>query len=349
MAKTPEFNPFQRGSQWVVSVPASLTSTGQRKRKVFATKSEAERFAGRMRAAYNSGSRSSVIPQSLAVEALEAQRILDGTGVSVLEAARMAAARAGDHSGNGAETFRERWARTMLTGEGHWSERYATDMDRVIRWLPDWFLATKCGLIDASEIERALTEGRKLTRSTIDTRARYVSAVMGFKEKHRKKIDVEILTFAQCGKLLRACESPTERRAIALLLFAGIRPDAERGEITRLQWDAFGADQIYLDRETSKVGDRYIPITPRLARHLRGHPKTGPVIPANWRRVWRRIRSAAKVTGQDITRHTFASHYLAAFGEDAAKAAMGHTRGSGTLFRHYRRAIEAETGKRYFR
>jgi integrase len=73
------------------------------------------------------------------------------------------------------------------------------------------------------------------------------------------------------------------------------------------------------------------------------------VLPANWRRSWQRIRKAAGIAGeQDILRHSFASHYLAATDEAKAKAAMGHTAGSSTLFRHYRRAVTQADGKAYF-
>jgi integrase len=51
----------------------------------------------------------------------------------------------------------------------------------------------------------------------------------------------------------------------------------------------------------------------------------------------------------DCTRHAFASHALAAWGEDAAKAAMGHTEGSRTIFRHYARAVTKEQGEAFFR
>lgn len=52
---------------------------------------------------------------------------------------------------------------------------------------------------------------------------------------------------------------------------------------------------------------------------------------------------------QDATRHTFASNHLVAFGEAATQAAVGHTEGSRTLFKHYRRAIPEDAGAKYFR
>ena len=136
-----------------------------------------------------------------------------------------------------------------------------------------------------------------------------------------------------------------------MLFFAGIRPEAESGEISRLSWSHVSPAESYIPPAVAQTGtDRHIPITPRLAWWIRGHPAAGPVRPAGWRRAWARIRAAAGLSGaQDITRHTFASHFLAAFGDHAAKQAMWHTSGSDTLFRHYRRAVREADARRYFR
>ena len=141
--------------------------------------------------------------------------------------------------------------------------------------------------------------------------------------------------------------------AVALLLFAGIRPSAEDGEISRLQWEAVDSVEpghIYVSAAVSKTNtDRHILITPRLGRLLRGHPKMGPVIPANWPRVYARLRKEARLgREQDLLRHTFASNFLVAYGDDRCKEAMGHTPGSTTLFRHYRRSVVAAAGEKYF-
>jgi hypothetical protein len=324
-----------------------MSADGKRHKKYFDNKTAADKYAAKLRSAYASGHRGSMIPATLALQAAEAARILEGTGVSIVEAARMAAARAGGKDSG--ETFRERLARAEAAGEAHWSDRYRDDVARIPRWVPAWFMSARCAVLDRAEMERALTEDRTLARSTIDTRCRYLSAVVGFRDRHRKSSDVAILTPRDCGRLLRATESKQEVMAVALLLFAGIRPDVESGEITRLDWEDVGKNEIYLSREVSKVGDRHVPITPRLRRLIKGHPEDGTVIPANWQRVWPRLRKAAGITAQDVTRHTFASNYLAAYGEDKAKAAMGHTAGSSTLFRHYRRAVTEADGKKFFR
>jgi integrase len=336
----------------MVSVPPGMSATGKRVRRFFADSKKAGRFAASVRAAHTAGMRGNLIPAELAIQAAEADRILRPLGISLIEAARMAAAADKLEAGAGAEVFRERWLRAVVHGETVWSSRYASDMGKLDRWMGKEAMGLRCRELTEERITQALRENGAKAASTLRLRKRMVAAVLGWTEETapRPARDIRILSPGECGRVLRACERADERRVVALLLFAGIRPDAESGEISRLDWAAVGAKEIYLDREVSKVGDRHVPITGRLERLLRGRPESGPVVPAGWRRAWQRIRKTAGISEmQDVLRHTFASNYLAAFGEDAAKQAMGHTAGSSTLFRHYRRAVTAEAGRRFFR
>ncbi len=288
-----------------------------------------------------------MIPLTLAHQAAEASRILEGSGISIVEAARLAVARIATTASQ--ETFRDRYARACVWGETNWRDRYRTDMERVPRWVPS-LMPVPCGAIDRQRIEEALQESGALARSTIDMRSRYVLAIIGFRERHRKSSTIHILTADQQKAVFAACESQEERRVVALLLYAGIRPDSESGEISRLDWENVSKSEIYVPQEASKTGsDRIIPIKPVLQRALKGHPESGPVIPAGWKKAWQRIRKTAGIGHmQDVCRHTFASHYLV-FGEDACKAALGHSASSSTLFRHYRRAVSEAQAKAFFR
>ena len=347
MPRAPKFDPIETPAGWMVSIPPSMAADRKRHRKFFDTEREASRYASKLRGAHNAGQRAGLISANLALEAQEALRVLEPTGLGLVEAAKIIAKQMA--SSGAVETFRTRYRRVMLAGEGRWSGRYETDMGKIPRWVGEKFLDMPCGTIDRAVIEKALVEDRKLTRATLDMRSRMILAVLNYRERHRRSGEIQILSLAEVEAVLGHCKTPEERRVVALLAFAGIRPDAESGEIARLDWEAVGGKEIYISPGVSKTGsDRHIPITPRLRELLEGHPKSGPVRIVQWRRIWKRIRKDAGLSGQDVLRHSFASHYLAATDEAKAKAAMGHTAGSSTLFRHYRRAVTEADGLAYF-
>jgi integrase len=325
-----------------------MAGDGKRHRKFFEKKRDAEKYAAKIRTEWASGRRGSLITADLAIEARKAQEILAGTGVGLVEAAKIIARQMA--ASGSQETFRKRFKRVLLAGEGRWSDRYELEMARVPRWVPGKFMDMPCGTIDRAVIEKALVEDRELKRATLEMRARMILAVLNYRERHRKSSEIKILALTEVEKVLGHCQSVEERRVVALLAFAGIRPDAESGEIARLQWEAVGAKEIYIAPATSKTGsDRHIPLTPRLRAEIDGHPTEGPVLPANWRRAWQRIRKAAGIAGeQDILRHSYASHMLTATNEERTKSSLGHTAGSSTLFRHYRRAVTQADGLAYF-
>lgn len=332
----------------MVSVPENLTSTRKRVRRYFGdNKTKAEKFASKIRTRYHKGERGSLLTVEQSVQAAEALRILEGSGVSLIEAAQEAVRR---RTEGGTETFREKWGRFVDEMEAHWRPRYAKDMGKIPRWVPSLMDRRVCDITPGMVREAVIAGGAK-AESTIAARSIRINSVLTGRGKRRRAAKISILKPWARWRLLRACETPEERWAVALLLYAGIRPDAEEGEISRLDWEHFRKGEIYIPHEVSKTGsDRHIPITPRLAKLIEGHPDEGPVAPAWWYRKWRRIRKLARLgSEQDLTRHTFGSHFLAAFGEHEAKQAMGHTRDSDTIFRHYRRAVTTRAGRRYFR
>ena len=348
MAKHPQFKPLLTPSGWMVSIPKSMAGSGSREKRFFKEEKHALVFAKKLSSQYHQGLRGGVIPYALALRAAEAQELLEPFELGLVEAARMLVARLKETGSS--ETFQTRYDAALLANEGRWSDRYQNDMGKLPKWVGKEFMTTRLALIDEPMILAALKKGGAASQSTIDMRRRYVSAITGHRPRHHKSTTIEVLSVTQCAAMLRACESPAERRAVGLLLWAGIRPDAEGGEIVRLDWSAIGEREIYVSGAVAKTNtDRHIPLTPRLKRLIRGHDKDGPVVPANWKRVYQRLRKAAGISGQDVTRHTFASNYLAAFGDAKAKQAMGHTAGSDTLFRHYRRAVTEDAGRKFFR
>jgi integrase len=336
--------------RWQVAVPGWLSGTGKRVRKSFSGETAAKKFAAKVRAAAAKGAHTTPITTELAAQALRAAEILKGTGISIVEAAKAAA---DEVAANGSlETLEERYIRAVTVGEAHWSSRYARDMGKIFTWLGEGAKKRRCSEMSEIEIDRLLRDHGADSAATVAMRRRMVLAVLRFKDRptRRTRAAIAIADAAGVAKVLAACETAEERRVVALLAYAGIRPDSEEGEIAKLDWSAVGPAEIYVAPEVAKTKtDRHIPITPRLAELLDGRPEDGPVCPPNWKRRWQRIRKNGGIAKlQDVLRHTFASHFLAAFGEAETKQAMGHTAGSSTLFRFYRRAVTADSGRAYF-
>lgn len=348
MPKRPDFLPVETAKGWMVSIPPGMTADGKRVRRFFQDKKKAEKLAGALRAQHHSGVRGSVLPSHVAQQAMEALKILQPVGLSLMEAARMAAAQLGGEEQR--EIFRERLKRVWLDGEVRWSDRYERDMQKIPRWIGEEGMGMRVGELTEEVVARLLRQNGAAAQSTFEMRRLRVLAALHWKVRHRRGREVEVMTAAQMTALMGACKTVEERRAVGLLLYAGIRPDAEDGEIMRMDWSMVGETEIYLPPRVSKTKtDRHVPVTPRLREMLVGHPPTGRVAPANWKRTWQRLRKAAGIAEhQDLARHTFASHFLAAHGEEATKQAMGHTAGSRVLFDHYRRAVTQAAGLAYF-
>ncbi|MCX6875398.1 MAG: hypothetical protein NTW21_16560 [Verrucomicrobia bacterium] len=346
-----------------------MSGQGKRERKFFEIERDAREYSKKLRGQYDRGQRGSIVDAGLARMAAEAAKLvpsgasilewiktfaemtamLTPYGITPMDACRAAVAQ---HQASGtAESFRERYDRFVRDNETRWRDRYAKDMAKLPRWVGEEFMVTACAAINPAVIESALRANGADAATTVLARKTRVLAVLHAAAKRPKRGPVKIMTVTQCAAMLRACRDRSEVQAVALLLFGGVRPDAVDGELSKLDWRDVDGEHVTIHPETSKTdSDRFIPITPRLARLLRGHPVDGPVLPAGWAKRIQAIRKAAGISGdQDITRHTFASNFLVAFGEDAAKSAMGHTAGSQTIFRHYRRAVKPDAAKKYFR
>lgn len=358
---------------WLVHVPASLSAIGKLERRYFEKEKDANVFAAKLRTQYHKGIRGGVVSvitahgASQAEEALrkagldvslieavrsyiDAREALSVSGLSVLDAAKSVAKKYENQ--NDRRTFAESAGSFITEKEMVWSKRYCRDIEQVMRALPSWFLETQLVEIDEPMVEK-VTKEIASTPTVIATRMRQIKSLVSGKGRKGKSKPPTILTLKECAGMLRACNTIDERRAVALLLFAGIRPDSKDGEITKLEWSAFRDGKIYISPAVSKTDtERIIPIRPRLSRLIAGHPKKGGVLPTNWQRRVQAIRKEAGLVGfkyQDATRHCFASHHLTAYGESSTQAAMGHAEGSRTLFKHYISAVTEEQGIKYFR
>lgn len=178
--------------------------------------------------------------------------------------------------------------------------------------------------------------------------------------KEERKPD--FLTDDEAAKLLKHCSADI-RPAIALMLFAGIRVE----EIYRenacvgedvLRWEDvdFKHEAVYIRAQVAKT---------RVARTLRKLPsnlwqwlpkgieKKGPVCAVRLRARLKAAREAAGLTrwAKSILRHTFASHHVAAYGDLSATALLLRHEGDVELLnRRYREGVHIteDDGQRYF-
>lgn len=166
------------------------------------------------------------------------------------------------------------------------------------------------------------------------------------------------LSLPEVRRLLRTAQSPEHRDclpAVALMLYAGVRPD----EVRRLTWQDIDREEhevIIRARHSKTGGGRHVALCPAAQRLLeRGVPsaQTTPICPRNWRMRWRRLRRCAgfRTWTPDVLRHTYASYHLKNFRDvDALQISMGHATPS-LLFTRYvnLRGVTRRSAKTFWR
>jgi len=180
-----------------------------------------------------------------------------------------------------------------------------------------------------------------------------------------KSVKPGILSTAEAQSLLASASSDFVP-AIAIGLFAGLRPEAE---LWHLDWRAIDLKERLIDVTVSKnsASHRFVKITDNLAKWLKAHGKdSGAVCPkgdAYHSRLQKaRAVAAEKLTAsqipadslvdwpQDAMRHTFASMHYAHFKHAHETAeAMGHANGLRIFFRHYRNRVKPVEAAAFWR
>lgn len=150
------------------------------------------------------------------------------------------------------------------------------------------------------------------------------------------------------------------RASLALLLFAGLRPEAE---LLRLDWSAINLEDRSIDITVSKntASHRFVAISDNLLKWLEPPKGDSRVVPWTGACFHWKVRKARAVAARelqragipcpaledwpnDCCRHSFASYHYGAF-KNAHETAeqMGHAGGLRMFFRHYRNRVrEAE-------
>jgi len=165
----------------------------------------------------------------------------------------------------------------------------------------------------------------------------------------------EIFTVDELAALLEAAQqiAPDVLPMIALGAFAGVRTDAQDGEIKRLDWSAIDLKRGHIDLSaavTKRAKRRVVPIQPNLAAWLAPYSAMqGCVVPKGARRKLDKVRKAARVESKNnALRHSYASCRLEAT-KNAPLVAyeLGHPNPT-LLYNTYRELVMPKEAERYW-
>lgn len=353
MPRRPQLEVVPTEKGFKVDVPATLSASGKRERFFYADEKAAKKHAAGIRKAYHErGTHAGTISPALAEEAVKALAMLEPLGVSLLTAVRDYVKRQEAH---GAQlTVAEAWDRYIaeLRKKGR-AEATITDYVRDRKVLSESFLKTKIAELTEDAIAAALDKCTSKRGKTWNRRLREIRAVLAAatsnktKQVSAKRRDPVILNAEKSAELMKLAAADGCALPFALMLFGGVRPDAEAGELSRITWANIGDKSISLTGEETKTADdRMIPIHDNLAAWIEAS-RGEPILPNNWKRRYQAIRKAAGITEQDVLRHSFASHFYRLHGEHETIQAMGHS-SFRTTAKFYKRAVTAEDAQKFF-
>jgi len=342
----------------MLNVPATLSESGKRERYKRANRRDALKLQRELKKRYHEqGTQAGIIPSRLAAEAQEAAEMLKPYKANLLDAAReYVAARKVEGA---TKPLSEAWAdyQDYLERENK-SASSKHDYARTLRALPQWFLERVVASLTKADIEKALDESIKTKPvkrgPTWNRRLRETQAVIAEATRTKAKAAKlarkapKILTVEEAKTFMMAAEEEGCALPCALMLFAGIRPEAQVGELSRMTWDWVDKEHITVPLGESKTeSDRLIPIMPNLRAWLDAC-KGQPIVPPRWAKKIQKLRALVGIgSTQDVPRHTFGSCFYKLRGEAEVVEAMGHTSIKTTL-RFYKKAVTNKQAQAFF-
>ena len=369
MPRRPAFTYKKTKDGWKVEVPSRLSASGKRERAFFSTRDKARDFAQGLEAKYlEHGAGASAITPSRAEAATIAEKILEPTGASLVEAARAyleawQARNASCKFGDAALLYLDSRATlrpsTLKSYEYTLTGAFAELADLILAEVPAQAVQA---ILDGKGSTAAAMHRRNLKafwRWAAGAPRRWCKAeLLEELEKDRSKKDGDIVALMpdEIRMLLKAAEkfSPAAACSFAVAIFGGVR----QAELGKLTWGDVLADHIEIGMSVSKKSSRrLVPICKTLRAWLdayRGDVEAADAITgSNWIEVSRAVRRSA---GWDVSarllkrppeptrgqwpanacRHTCAS-LLVAVGTplETLTFQFGHSGGHDLLRKHY--------------
>jgi integrase len=369
MARRLSLEPCASGLEkwpWRVNLPANITATGNRERRFFKSRVEAQTFCRleRTRLANYGRNSATLTPGQQEEAAMAFERLAPySVALNTVVADFIARQRAKSNS----VTFKALFD-SFITSKQNKSAAYL----RGLKYTLPRFAALqerKVSEIAPAELE---AEMDAMTPAVRNAFLRNLRAVFNFGVKRGwlesnpvSKLDFEkikngevvTLSPAEAEALMAAAETDNDLLPYhALGMFSGVRPL----ELERLEWRHidFVENHIEITPSVSKTGRRrIIDIEPNLHAWLshyvaRSGNTEGKVTPAtNLRKKLRNIRKAAGLTDwtQDVMRHSYASYWLAEHGDiNRLTLQMGHEN-ADMLWKHYHKASKRKDAALYWK
>ncbi len=367
------------GVSYRVTIPARFS--GVRLMRQFPSMDAAEAWAtSQNREITENGRRHFALTPQQRDDALEALKILDGTGLTLANAAKTA--RSAYHPPAGGQTVSVAISNLLAEKGGqNLRARSVQDLKNRLKVFEQTFGRRLLGEVTRSHIEQWLkdlisTEGQNPEPLSARTKKNYLVTVRTLfnwaaskghftSENPAAKIGTpkidwktpSILTVEESKRLIEAACLKENRNllpAVALGLFAGIRTN----EITRLDWKSIDLSEgiITIGVDIAKKRRlRVVELMPACKAWLSVcAQKEGRVAPAKFNRRWTNFVKAAGFDdwGENrvnAMRHSFGSYHYALY-SDAAKttAMLGHRSNDQVLFDSYRSLARKKDAVAYF-
>lgn len=361
-----------RGSSWEVYGRLA----GQRRRRSFRTRKDAEAYAADLRAE-RAGLRSQASRdrRNLAVRVdnlSEAQRAdvisalaILGEKHSLTDAAREYVRRmeAPAEGGEVEEVF-TRWLEAK--GKANRRPRTLRDAQSKVRPFVYEHQGRSVASLTTFDVEQWLDE-RDFTPVTRAAYLRQLHGFFAFALKRRfisvnpvaaiDKPSVErprprVFTVEETRRILgtAAAVAPEMVPYLAIGIFAGLRPENELGLLDWRDIDLVDRTIRVTAATAKKRRERFVDMSDNLLDWLRPYHQSEGQVFFSRRTLREIIRESGVSWSQDIMRHTFASYHLAIH-KNAALTAMqlGHAGNASVLFEHYRNLVRPSAAKEFWR
>lgn len=367
--------------RWWISIPPTLSGTGRRQKRYFKTKEAAQGEAQRIKVRKeNHGTDRRLLSPADEIQAASALKLLREaqceTQLTVIVGKYLQ--RLSENLTS--KRFDEAWDAYINRSDKNISAPHRRSLKATKNRLAALHEKLVSD-ISAREIDQALKGASASYRNSLLREIRAVfNWCMGGTRKWLSKnpadecefsavakfAEVAIYTPEQIAQLMAATVKlhPDLVPAMAMMTFAGIRPDHDYGEIVGLDWshvihDDTGEERLELPGSITKTGkQRSIKIRPALNSWIQWHFKhggsqTGAVCPVKGGALRKRLRSIFDESRvkriQDGLRHSFASYLAPIEGLDTVEAELGHQGGREVLNRHYRTDVRAEVARKFWK